>query len=224
MPGLLAVGRDEQPERDHEEVSAATGWVEDADRAHRVRSLQDGVLGDRLGHVVLPVLLQLAVDRHQGVEGDLAGIAPLPPFGATRVEPRQDRLRVGRPAVLPAHRQPGEAEAVLEQPLDHVALGEHLRLRRDLVGLDLAAAADLGVERLAVGVVPVLVVDRRAGNGWQTDRALRRAWARWRLRSCPGAPRRSAAAPRAPGRHPTAQNHGASGRVSAPLPLPRSVC
>ena len=51
----------------------------------------------------------------------------------------------------------GEAEAVLEQPLHHVALGEHLRLRRDLVRLDLPAVRDLLVERLALRIVPILV-------------------------------------------------------------------
>jgi hypothetical protein len=46
-----------------------------------------------------------------------------------------------------AHRQPHRPEAVLQQPVHHVALGEHLRLAGDLVRLDLAAGVELGVER-----------------------------------------------------------------------------
>ena len=109
------------------------------------------------GDVVFPVLLKLALDGHERIEGSLTGLAPRPPRGSARIERWQDSFSIRRPPVLLAHRQPGEPEAVLQQPLDHVPLGEHLRLGRDLVRLDLAAAVDLGVERLAVRVVPVLV-------------------------------------------------------------------
>lgn len=45
----------------------------------------------------------------------------------------------------------------MEQPLDHVALREHLSFGGDLVWLDLLAVVDLGVEALALRVVPELI-------------------------------------------------------------------
>ncbi|WP_295586742.1 hypothetical protein [uncultured Lamprocystis sp.] len=59
--------------------------------------------------------------------------------------------------MLAALGEPQGAQAVLEQPIHHVALGEHLGLAGDLVGLDLAAGMELGVQGLALRVVPVLV-------------------------------------------------------------------
>ena len=59
--------------------------------------------------------------------------------------------------MLGAHREPHLPQAVVEQPLDHVPLREHLRLGRDLVRLDLPPVVDLGVQRLALGVVVELV-------------------------------------------------------------------
>ena len=117
------------------------------------------LVGDRLRQVVGPAALRVGVQRHQVGERDLARRALSPPVGPPLLQPveRAVGLYLGRPPVLLAHGQPHRPEAVLEQPVHHVALGEHLRLAGDLVRLDLAAAVELVVERLALGVVPVLV-------------------------------------------------------------------
>jgi hypothetical protein len=159
VPRLLLVEREQQITRDHQEVPRAAGRIEEREVADAGRRAGHRVVGQGLRHPVLPALLEPGLDRHQRVEGDLAGLAPGAPGDAPRLQPVEHPRGLGLrvPAVLLAHRQPHLAERVLQQPLDHVALGEHLRLRRDLVVLELLGGGELGVEALALGVVPVLV-------------------------------------------------------------------
>ena len=163
MPCLFAVERRKLTERDDQEVPAPAGRIEQFESAHGLRRIRHRLLGQRLRNIILPLLFKLPRDGHEGIEGDLTDLALRPPLGPPRIERGQHRLRVGGPGVLAAHTQPGKPEAVLEQPLDHVPLGEHLRLRRDLVGLNLPSPIDLRVEGFAVGVVPVLVDPAEGG-------------------------------------------------------------
>ena len=156
---LLTVEGQQQIEEHDEEVRRADGRVEGLEVADAGQGVFDRVVGDRLREVVGPAPLGVGVQRHQLGERHLARVAFRSPGGPTLLEPRERAvgLDLGCPAVLLAHRQPHRAQAVLERPLDQVPLGEHLRLAGDLVGRELAASVELGVERFPLRVVPVLV-------------------------------------------------------------------
>ncbi len=162
--GLFAVQWHQPLKGHHQEVPGAHGRVEDLELAHRLRRVLHGVLGDRLRNVVRPAPLGVGLQRHQLRERHLADLSLGPPLGPSLIESIDEALALNvvllharSPAVFSAHRQPHGTEAVLQQPVHHVALGEHLRLAGDLVRLDLAALVELVVQGLALGVVPVLV-------------------------------------------------------------------
>ena len=157
--GLLAVEGDQQVEGLDEEVAAAAGGVQQLEVTDGVGGVGDGVGEEGLGHPVGPVALLLRLQRHQRVLLHLARLALGAPGLAALVEAVEGAvlLAVRGPAVLVADGEPGLTEAVVQEPLHHVPLREHLRLRSQLVGLDLAAGVELGVEGFAVGVVPILV-------------------------------------------------------------------
>ena len=98
MPRLFAVERDQQIERDHEEVARAHGGVEDLQVAHALRRVLHRVVRDRLRHVVGPAPLGVGVERHQLGERDLARLALRPPLDA----PLLQRVRACRRPRPPA--------------------------------------------------------------------------------------------------------------------------
>jgi hypothetical protein len=103
-------------------------------------------IGDRLLHMISPALLGSRFGVASGLSASTSPASRLcTPLGLTRLEARESSVGddKGYPSVLLAHRQPHPPEAVLQQPVDHVALGEHLRLAGDLVRRHLAAAASL---------------------------------------------------------------------------------
>ncbi len=156
---FLAVEGHEQVEEHDEEVPRADGRVDGLQVTDALQGVLDGIVGNRLREIIGPAPLGVGVERHELGERDLARLALGPPLDPPFFQPRERAvgLNLRRPAVLLAHRQPHRAEAVLEQPVDHVTLGEHLRLAGDLVRGELATGVELRVESFPLRVVPVLV-------------------------------------------------------------------
>jgi len=180
---LLLVQRRQQLEGDHQEVPRPAGRVQQLHLAQARRGLLRRILRQVPGHPVLPALLLLQITQvrslrprqgHQRFQVHLSRLALRPPLGPGGLQAVQRALRppgaalsglhhLRRPAVPGADAEPHLPQAVLQQPLHHVAVGEQLRFGGELVVLDLPAVSDFLVQGLAVGVVPELVDPTQGG-------------------------------------------------------------
>ena len=95
--------------------------------------------------------------------GDLARLALLAPLGSSLIEAGEHALGIWRPPLPPAHRKPRVPEAVLKQPLNHVSLGEHLRLGGEVAAIELGLGVEASVDFASFRVVPVLVDPPKRG-------------------------------------------------------------
>ena len=95
VPRLFVVKRSQKIERDHQKVPGPARRIEQLQFTQRVRCRCDRLGRHRLRYVVLPVLFELALDRHQRVERHLARLALLSPRRAPRPQRLSHLIDVG---------------------------------------------------------------------------------------------------------------------------------